>query len=720
MSERASGLHLALLSLHGLIRVEDPELGRDPDTGGQVKYLLEFAQALTEMPEVARVQLITRQVIDERVGPEYGELSTTINDKATLVRIPFGPRGYLKKESLWPYIDACVDAALAHFRRSGIPDVIHGHYADAGYVGAQLSRLLGCPFVFTGHSLGRVKRARLLAKKGAEPYKLEERYAFTTRIEAEELALETASLVVTSTQQEVDEQYRLYDNSVRERMDVIPPGVDLQAFRPPRPDDDDAAPYIDRFLDDPDKPWVLAVSRIDERKNLSTVVEAYGSSPDLREQANLVLVMGSRDNILIAPPGPRRVVTHILSLIDKHDLYGQVAYPKAPPPNSIPSIYRMAAARRGVYVNPALTEPFGITLLEAAATGLPVVATNDGGPRDILANCQHGLLVDPMDVEAMQDAILRVLTEPASWDEWSTNGRQRAPEHYSWRNHAARYLRDVLEVVREHRTPVTKLRRRLVRRMPNVDRVVVADVDNILEGDDEALATFSERLNEAHGRVGFGITTGRKYEDVLEAIERISCPEPDLLITSAGTEIFYANEHSYTTDQTWMKQIHFHWRPDEVRQVMAALPGVHPQPEAEQSDFKVSYELDLEIAPKVSVIRTRLREASLRVKVILSWGIFLDIIPVRAGSGLSLRHVSWKWGINAERLLVVGDSGNDEEMLKGNTLGVVVANHGEELERLRGRPRIYFAEESHARGLLEGIDYYAFFDHVRIPNDRAQ
>ncbi|MEO1334290.1 MAG: glycosyltransferase, partial [Myxococcota bacterium] len=517
MSEQPRKLHIALLSLHGLIRPEGPELGRDEDTGGQVKYVLELARALTEQPEVDRVDILTRQIIDEKVGKDYGELVSPINDRAKVVRIPFGPKRYLKKERFWPYVDACVDTGLAHFRRTGIPDILHGHYADAGYVGAQLARLLGRPFVFTGHSLGRVKKKRLLDKKTFDSSKFEERYAFSARIEAEELALETASLVVTSTQQEVEQQYQLYDHYVPERMEVIPPGVDLASFRPSKPGDDDATPFVDRFLHDPDKPWIIALARLDERKNLAMLVDVYGSSPELQEKANLVLVMGARDDVTSGPPGQRRVLTHILSLIDKYDLYGKVAYPKSHPPNAVPGLYRRAATTRGVFVNPALTEPFGLTLLEAAATGLPVVATNDGGPRDILANCQHGLLVDPLSRKSIEHALLRSLTEPEQWDQWSANGIKNAPAHYSWRRHAERFVRDISEVSSTHKVNAAMHRRRPARLMPDLDRVVVADVDGILDGDESALETFRDRLSQTDARVGFGITTGRNYSDVLAA-----------------------------------------------------------------------------------------------------------------------------------------------------------------------------------------------------------
>ena len=78
----------------------------------------------------------------------------------------------------------------------------------------------------------------------------------------------------------------------------------------------------------------------------------------------------------------------------------------------------------------------------------------------------------------------------------------------------------------------------------------------------------------------------------------------------------------------------------------------------------------------------------------------------------------WKWGFSPENVLVAGDSGNDVGMLRGRTLGVVVSNYSPEMERLRNHPRIYFAEQAHARGVIEGINYYNFLDNIVIPNDQ--
>ncbi len=714
---RPGSLKVTLISLHGLIRAKDPELGRDADTGGQVKYVLELARELAAQANVREVELLTRQIIDTRVAPDYANPEELIAPNARIVRVPFGPKRYLRKESLWPYIEMFIDRTLSHFRRTGLPDIIHGHYADAGMAVGQLARLLHIPFIFTGHSLGRVKRQRLSVGH-ADAEALEKKYRFTTRIEAEEIALETASMVVTSTNQEVEQQYELYDHYVPSRMEVIPPGVDLSAFSP-RGDAWTVPPIAEqlaRFLQDPQKPIILTVARPDERKNLEMLVHVFGKSQRLQQIANLVLILGTRDDTRELPKPQQLVIHNVLQLIDRYDLYGKVAYPKTHAPNEVPELYRLAESLNGVFVNPALTEPFGLTLLEAGATGLPVVATNDGGPRDILANCRNGLLVDPLDANAIEHALLRALTEPEQWAEWSANGIRGTREHYSWAQHANYYLRDVNEILDHASAPVLRSRQRY-RRLPEFDRLIITDVDNTLTGDEASLAEFADLIRE-HDHVGFGIATGRRLDSALALIEELGMPRPDLLDTDCGTQLHYGD--LLTPDLSWRKSIGFAWKPQDVRRVLDDLPGFFLQDDQHQSEFKISYEVDIKLCPSVAKIKKLLREAGVRAKVVMSLDMYLDVIPVRGGSDLSMRHLLWKWGFAPENVLVAGDSGNDAGMLLGGTLGVVVANHSKELKRLRGRPRVYFSDATNAAGILDGIRYYNFLDEIVIPNDRIE
>ena len=96
----SEGLYIALISLHGLIRGEEPELGRDADTGGQVLYVLDLARALAGHPDVSRVELMTRQILSTNVDHQYNEHLKQIADQAWIVRLPFGPHRYLYKKHL--------------------------------------------------------------------------------------------------------------------------------------------------------------------------------------------------------------------------------------------------------------------------------------------------------------------------------------------------------------------------------------------------------------------------------------------------------------------------------------------------------------------------------------------------------------------------------------------------------------------------------------------
>ena len=205
-------------------------LNFDLESESRTEIVVELARALAENPEVAQVDLLTRLVDDERVSGDYAEPIEEVQPGFRIVRIAAGPSGYIFKEQLWDYLDSFVDNSLEFLRQQErLPDLIHSHYADAGYVGSRMALILDIPLVHTGHSLGRVKRRRLLAS-GLNATQIESRYNMARRIEAEELSLDAASLVVTSTRQEVNSQYELYDYYRPEQMKVVPPGVDLERF----------------------------------------------------------------------------------------------------------------------------------------------------------------------------------------------------------------------------------------------------------------------------------------------------------------------------------------------------------------------------------------------------------------------------------------------------------------------------------------------------------
>jgi len=721
-------LYIVLISIHGLIRAHDLELGRDADTGGQTLYVVELARVLAEHPDVERVDLLTRRVIDAKVSNDYSVVIEPISEKANIIRMDCGPKRYLRKEVLWPHLQGFIDSALHHVRNVGrVPDIVHSHYADAGLAGSRIAGLLGVPLIHTGHSLGREKLSRLLAK-GIKETNIEKQYHMSARIEAEEIVLGTAARVIVSTRQEIDEQYATYDNYQPSRMIVIPPGVDLSRFYKPDNTEPktDIAKQLERFLAEPEKPMILALSRPDERKNISALVKAYGESTTLQKMANLVIVAGNRDVIAEMDKGPREVLSDLVMLIDRYDLYGKVAYPKHHNADDVPVLYRLAASRHGVFINPALTEPFGLTLIEAAASGLPIIATNDGGPKEIISKCTNGVLINPLDVNDIKRKLLDYFSEPTQFDNYSENGIQGAHRHFSWPGHVESYLDEVKELLtkhkREHHVRPSKSR------LPTIDRLAISAIDNTLFGDEAAMRTLMERIEQEGRNVGYGFATSRNLENTKNFIKEANLITPDILITSSGTEINYyhqgrsegrSKDRGYIEDTYWQQHIDYRWEPEALLKIMKRVPGIQLCIEAEQSKHRICYRIDPEVTPTAREIKRLLRTHDLHSKIIITDKVFLDLLPIRASKGLAIRYIAMKWGLPLDRIFVVGDSGNDEEMLLGDTLAVVVGNHSTELDKLKGKHRIYFAEGHYAQGIIEGLDHYQFFSDIILPNDVA-
>jgi sucrose-phosphate synthase len=673
---------------------------------------VDLVKALGDHEDVAQVDLITRRIVDETVSDDYASPIEAVSENVRIVRIDAGPPKYLAKEQLWDHLDSFMDNLNNWLNgQPRRPDVVHSHYADAGYVGERLANLLGVPLVFTGHSLGRDKRTRLLAS-GLSLEEIDQKYNIERRIDAEEEVLANADLVIASTHNEIEEQYRHYNYYDPTLMSVIAPGIDLTLFHPPGGKENPSfAKQLPRFLKHPEKPLIMALSRPDERKNILTLIEVFGESSKLQQHANLLIIAGTRDDVRDMEAGVQSVITNILWLIDTYDLYGKVAIPKTHSADEVPAIYRLAASSGGVFVNPAFTEPFGLTLLEAAASGLPVVATENGGPVDIIENCKNGELIDPLDKGAITGALLKLLQNKEAWLQAATNGIEGVHKHYSWQAHVNSYLEKIDALPQEHIPRPSRYPARATRYR---DRAIFSDLDQNLMGNPKALKKFFDVIKKNRGNVAFGIATGRRLDSALAQIRKHQIPMPDILISSLGTRLHYTKD--LTEDIYWADHIDHHWSGQRIRRILGGFQGLKIQPKLEQTPFKISYYYDPQIAPSIEEINKLLREHEITANVILSFGQFVDIIPARASKGQALRYVAQRMDIPLERILVAGGSGADEDMMRGNTLAVVVSNrHSEELSQLVDQDKIYFAEKDRAEGILEAMDYYDFFNTCAAP-----
>lgn len=716
-NKRKKGFYIQLYSIHGLVRGHDLELGRDADTGGQTKYVFELAKTLSEDKRIERVELVTREIKDKTVSPDYSQQEEKVNDKFSIIRIRCGGGKYIRKELLWNHLEEFVDKSIKYIKSVGrLPDIIHSHYADAGYVCKELTQFFGIPLVHTGHSLGRDKLRKLL-DNGVSKEDIEKRYKLSHRIEVEEEIIHLANLIITSTYQEIKNQYGDYKNSSEEKFKVIPPGVDIEKFYPYNariPLDEETAKLIKlisekllNFFVRIDKPLIFTVCRPDKRKNISGLITAYGEDKVLQEKANLAIFAGIRTDISTMPDNEREVLTDILLLMDKYNLYGKMAIPKRhDTQNEVPELYRISADTGGVFINAALTEPFGLTLIEAASCGVPVVATNDGGPRDIIKNCQNGILVDVSDTKNISDAINKILDDNKLWQQFSESGMKNVKKHYTWKAHTKEYLKEI-EKIAGRRKDEEKVFAQVGRKLLDVEKLIVSDIDHTLLGDDSALREFIDHLQNTNSKVGFGVATGRTVDSAFNVLKQNNVPYPDIIISSVGAEIYYNYEGRLIYSTGWKAHIKHQWKREKIKKLLSQFKFLQYQEEENQREFKISYYTS-ENPENLKKVERALIKNKLNTNVIFSHGQYLDILPYRASKGKAIRYLAYRWNIPNENILVAGDSGNDSEMLKGDLLGVVVANYSSELESLKGQSRIYFASRKYAGGIVEGIGHYHF------------
>lgn len=485
---------LLILSPHGYFG-QDNVLGR-PDTGGQVVYILDQVRALEhEMRERMAIQgvhvdpriLVVTRLIPDADGTTCNQPLEKIQgtDHGWIVRVPFHHangeivRQWISRFEIWPYLETFAThverEALAQL--GGRPDLIIGNYSDGNLVASLLSSRLGVTQCNIAHALEQTKYLHsALYWEANDPA-----YHFACQYTADLIGMNHADFIITSTYQEIAgtahsigqyESYRAFTlpglyrvvNGIDlfdPKFNIVSPGADADIYFPYTesarrlhslmPDiqrllyaDEPGVPHRGLFVD-PDKPLIFTMARLDRIKNLSGLTEWFGTCERLAESANLLVIGGHVDAAESTDEEERAEIARMHALMDQHDLNGRMRWLGARlDKNLAGELYRHVADRRGVFVQPALFEAFGLTLIEAMASGLPVFATRYGGPLEIIEHGKSGFHIDPNDgaaaAEAMADFLQRCAEDPAGWQRISDAALARVAARYTWKLYAERMM----------------------------------------------------------------------------------------------------------------------------------------------------------------------------------------------------------------------------------------------------------------------------------------
>jgi mannosylfructose-phosphate synthase len=411
---------IMMISTHGYVAAEPP-LGA-PDTGGQVVYVLELSRKLAQFG--TKVDIWTRQFEDQ---PEVEE----VDENVRIIRVPCGGNDFIPKEYLYEKIPQWVKNAYSYIKKNKLSySFVNSHYWDAGFAGHMLGEKLDIPHVHTPHSLGSWKKEQMETDYPDDKESFEEKYNFTDRIKYETMVYRSCELLIATTPIQVDKIESDYDID-QKRIRMIPPGYDDNRFFPVGGSSRDAI----RAQLDFTGHTVFAVSRLAHNKGLDLLIDSFAIVAERMDDAQLVLAIGHEDR----SEDEEEIYQNLLQLTRRHGIEDRVKFIGFIPDEELPDHYRAA----DLFVLSSRYEPFGMTAVEAMASGTPCVVTIHGGLCRVLDYGIHALFADTFDREELGVSMFQVLKYKSLQARLAEKGAQRARARFTWTGIAQKLLNDV-------------------------------------------------------------------------------------------------------------------------------------------------------------------------------------------------------------------------------------------------------------------------------------
>ncbi|WRX11376.1 Sucrose synthase - like 1 [Theobroma cacao] len=488
-----------------------------PDTGGQVVYILDQVRALENemllriqrqgLDITPRILIVTRLIPDAKGTTCNQRLERVSGTEHThILRVPFrSEKGILRKWisrfDVWPYLETFAEDVASEIAAElqGIPDFIIGNYSDGNLVASLLAYKMGVTQCTIAHALEKTKYP------DSDIYwkKFDEKYHFSCQFTADLIAMNNADFIITSTYQEIAGtkntvgQYESHTaftlpglyrvvhgiDVFDPKFNIVSPGADMCIYFPysdkekrltalhgsieellydPQQTDEHIGTLSDRS-----KPIIFSMARLDRVKNMTGLVECYCKNTKLRELANLVVVAGYIDVKMSKDREEIAEIEKMHGLMKEYQLDGQFRWIAAQTNRARNGeLYRYIADTKGIFVQPAFYEAFGLTVVEAMTCGLPTFATCHGGPAEIIEHGVSGFHIDPyhpdQTAELLADFFQRCKEDPSHWTKISDGGLNRIYERYTWKIYSERLM--TLAGVYSFWKYVSKLERRETRR----------------------------------------------------------------------------------------------------------------------------------------------------------------------------------------------------------------------------------------------------------------
>jgi mannosylfructose-phosphate synthase len=400
---------IAMVSTHGYVAAVPP-LGA-ADTGGQVVYVLELSKKLALLGY--QVDIWTRLF-------EGQERIEKVAERVRIVRMPCGGPGFLPKEYLCDHLAEWNEHALRFITAYQLNySFISSHYWDAGLAAQRLSNVLGVPHVHTPHSLGLWKKRQMETDAPQSAEEFEKRYNFACRIAEERRLYSECDLVIATTPPQLDlivKDYGVPAAKVR----MVPPGYDDHRFFPVS---DASRATVRRRLGFKGK-VILALGRLARNKGYDLLIDSFSLVAARDPNAVMHLAVGGKE----ANANERKIFAELKEHAAKTGYADRIHFGSFIADEELPDYYRAS----DMFVLCSRYEPFGMTAIEAMASGTPTVVTVHGGLYRALSFGRHALFADPFDREDLGITMAKIFRHPRLRDRLARMGAHKARSLFTW------------------------------------------------------------------------------------------------------------------------------------------------------------------------------------------------------------------------------------------------------------------------------------------------
>ncbi len=398
-----------MVSTHGYVAAVPP-LGA-ADTGGQVVYVIELARKLALLGY--EVDIWTRRFEDQ---PEIEPVA----DRVRVIRMPCGGPNFLPKEYLCDALPEWNEHALRFIRQHGLNYAfLSSHYWDAGLAAQYLATVLGTPHVHTPHSLGLWKQRQMERDFPDDQAEFERRYNFTRRIQEERQLYADCDIVVATTPPQLDLIVKDYETPAG-KVHMIPPGYDDHRFFPVS---EASRAAIRQRLGFSGK-VVLALGRLARNKGYDLLIDGFTLVAQREPEAILHLAVGGAE----MNPNEQALLDDLRQRAERSGCGDRIRFGSFVKEDELADYYRAA----DLFVLCSRYEPFGMTAIEAMASGTPTVVTVHGGLYRALSFGRHALFADPFDREDLGITMAKVFRHDRLRQRLSRMGAHKARSLFTW------------------------------------------------------------------------------------------------------------------------------------------------------------------------------------------------------------------------------------------------------------------------------------------------